>query len=206
MTAMMTNRTRATLFVLLAGLHCVIALCATVYAYVGGSAHFDNPELPLATGATAAVNVANVLTLPGRFVWTSWNLSHVIEWPLFMANSAVWGGFGVTITTLLTKSFAANRDTQWFATMMRRHAIALIVAGVAVIAADGMARVFPGMAVVILLPGHFIAGLPTLLAAVLSSSGMEIITDVETVWPTIMAVLFWWGVTFGVLSLTEQAA
>jgi hypothetical protein len=80
----------------------------------------------------------------------------------------------------------------------RRHAIALIVAGVVVMSAEVMARASRRLAMIVLLPGHFIAGLPSLVSAITSSEGFEF-TDVETIWPTIIAALFWWGVTFVVL-------
>jgi hypothetical protein len=80
--------------------HVVVTLACVVYFMAAGSARFDNPELPQTLVERAAEGAANVLTLPARFLWTSWasrNLPNFLEWLLFAANSALWGGSAVAV-------------------------------------------------------------------------------------------------------------
>jgi len=82
-------------------LHAVLALGAVVYSMAASSAQFDNPGLPRMSGAGIAQAMANMLTLPGRLLWTSWasqNLPNAIEWALFIANSVLWGAVVVALT------------------------------------------------------------------------------------------------------------
>jgi hypothetical protein len=64
------------------------------YAFSATSAEFDNPDSPRSPIARAAGTLAEILTLPGRLVWTAWaskNLPNAVEWVVFLANSAFWG-------------------------------------------------------------------------------------------------------------------
>ncbi len=91
------------LLVLFTCVHGIVTLGAAVYAMTAASARFDNPELPRVFGETAAEWTAKVLMLPGRVVWTSWaskNLPNIVEWLLFLGNSALWGALGVIVTTV----------------------------------------------------------------------------------------------------------
>jgi hypothetical protein len=93
-------RRKILLFILFTCVHTVVALSASMYEMVASSARFDNPQLPQLFGARAAETAANVLTLPGRLVWTSWasqNLPNNVEWLLFIANSAMWSAIGVSV-------------------------------------------------------------------------------------------------------------
>jgi hypothetical protein len=67
-------------------------------------ARFDQPGLERTAVETAATWVNRVLMLPGRIIWTSWasrNLPNVLEWILFVANSALWAAAGVAVMTRL---------------------------------------------------------------------------------------------------------
>jgi hypothetical protein len=96
-------RRNTKLLIAFACLHAVLALGAVVYAMAASSAQFDNPDLPRMFGAGIAHATANMLTLPGRLLWTSWasqNLPNAIEWALFIANSVLWGAVAVALTNL----------------------------------------------------------------------------------------------------------
>jgi hypothetical protein len=72
-------------------MHGAVTLGLLFYAMQGLS-EIDGFEASqsVANAATAA----DVLMLPGYLLWTPWaskNLPNVVEWLLFVANSALWG-------------------------------------------------------------------------------------------------------------------
>lgn len=72
-----------------------------MYAMAAGSAQFDDPDLPRMFGAGAAEATANLLTLPGRLLWTAWASRHLpssVEWALFIGNSLLWGAAAAALT------------------------------------------------------------------------------------------------------------
>jgi hypothetical protein len=75
---------------LFTSLHAVLTLGLGFYAMTAGD--IDGFEAP--QRAAYAQLAADVLMLPGQLVWTSWaskNLPNVVEWLVFIANSALWG-------------------------------------------------------------------------------------------------------------------
>jgi uncharacterized membrane protein len=85
--------------------HAVVTLCMTLYAFSASSAEFDNPDLPRSATAKAVGTLVNVLSLPGRLVWTTWaskNLPNAVEWVVFLANSLVWGLLIAAAATMLS--------------------------------------------------------------------------------------------------------
>ena len=95
------------LLVVFTCVHFVLTLACAVYAMAIGSARFDNPLLPRTFAESAAEGTANVLSLPARLLWTSGasrNLPNSLEWLLFAANSALWGGSTVAVINRLSVS------------------------------------------------------------------------------------------------------
>lgn len=73
-------------------LHAAATLVLSVYAMAATLARLDGNDV--STAAAAAGSAADVLMLPGSLLWTSWaskNLSNLLEWLLFIGNSALWG-------------------------------------------------------------------------------------------------------------------
>ena len=90
-------------FLLVTCAHAVVTLCLIVYAASATSARFDHPDVPVSRISEAAGGAADVLSLPGRLLWTSWasqNLPNAIEWAVFLANSALWS-FGILGATAI---------------------------------------------------------------------------------------------------------
>ena len=88
-----------------ASAHAVVTLCTTLYAFSAISAEFDHPEQPRSMTAKVAGRLADVLTVPGRFLWTTWaskNLPNAVEWLVFLANSVAWGLLIVVATAMLS--------------------------------------------------------------------------------------------------------
>jgi hypothetical protein len=92
--------------VLFTCLHGAVTLGFLLYA-MQGLARLDGFEAP--HGAATAAIAADVLILPGYLLWTPWaskNLPNVVEWLLFVANSALWG----FVISLIAGVMSPRRD------------------------------------------------------------------------------------------------
>jgi hypothetical protein len=81
---------------LLGLLHLALSFLLVLYAFNRGMERFDTGSAP-GPGLKVLERVGVVLTSPGR--WISDRLSpgrlrDALEWPLFIANSALWGWAG----------------------------------------------------------------------------------------------------------------
>ena len=107
----MVSRKALRRLLLFTGLHALLTLVLTLYAFSAGMAAFDCPELPPSRSAALAGRAANVLGLPLRLLWTPWasmHLPNTVEWLAFLANSALWG-LGLTGVTSLRPDHDARR-------------------------------------------------------------------------------------------------
>ena len=94
------------LIVLLATLHFVTAMACTLGAFTRGMNRFDGAETNKDMMEVLSGIGAEILTAPGRFLWTPWaskNLPDVFEWLLLISNSLLWGFALVLIFTRLSK-------------------------------------------------------------------------------------------------------
>ncbi len=73
-------------------IHAGMALCCILTSFGISMSHFDSAE-PFPTSIEPFSFFAGILSLPGRLIWTRWMNESMpfMEWPVFIANSLLWG-------------------------------------------------------------------------------------------------------------------
>ena len=73
-------------------IHAGMALYCIVTSFGISMSHFDSAQ-PFPTSIEPFSFFAGTLSLPGRLIWTRWMNETMpsMEWPLFFANSLLWG-------------------------------------------------------------------------------------------------------------------
>jgi hypothetical protein len=75
-------------------LHAICAMASLLFSFSKGMARFDNPTLPETYADRAASHVADFLFQPAMFMWDAIGVkgaSSLLEWAVFLLNSALWG-------------------------------------------------------------------------------------------------------------------
>jgi hypothetical protein len=74
--------------------HVLCAIASVMFSFSRGMARFDDPTLPEIYVDSAASNLAEFLLQPALFVWKAMALrdaTDLLEWFVFLLNSALWG-------------------------------------------------------------------------------------------------------------------
>jgi hypothetical protein len=98
--------------VLFAGAHALLTLALSFY-YTSAMTEAVLPgQMPeISDRADYAGLAADILMFPGYLLWTPWaskNLPNVLEWLLFIANSALWG----LVISAVVKEVSARRGME----------------------------------------------------------------------------------------------
>ncbi len=83
-------------------LHLGLSLVLLLYVFDRGMTRFDDASPPDAR-VRLAEGALRVVTSPARFIWNQLSpgpLQRAVEWPLVIANSALWGYVGSAVYAL----------------------------------------------------------------------------------------------------------
>ncbi len=92
---------------LFSAIHAGAAFCSILVSFSSSMIRFDKGELSLASFDPFSM-FSGILSLPGRFIWTTWmsgNVPDVLEWAVFLANSLLWGFGTVFILNCFIRLF-----------------------------------------------------------------------------------------------------
>ena len=85
-------------------LHALCALTSLLFSFSKGMTRFDDPTLRETYADNAVSRIADLLFQPAMFIWHAFGFkgaSALLEWTVFILNSALWGvTFGVAFVWL----------------------------------------------------------------------------------------------------------
>jgi hypothetical protein len=93
-------------------LHATCAIASLLFSFSRGMARFDNPTLRETYADSAASHVADFLFQPAMLIWDAVGVkgaSSLLEWVVFLLNSALWGATLSVAVVWLTRRSTQTR-------------------------------------------------------------------------------------------------
>ncbi len=101
--------------VILTVIHIIMTIGSVMLSFGSGMESFDNQDYQPSMIGRTADHLAGILIQPAMSLWTPWmskNMSNMLEWGFFIANSMLWGAvlaFLINATALRMKRKSDNK-------------------------------------------------------------------------------------------------